>query len=154
MAIITLTPPSLRQTEKKKGKSHHNHPHTFLTSSILPRRLTRRPLRPLLTLDPPRLSPRRARRALRLLRLLLALRRRLLFLACFDGFLARGRSCFGTLGAAFFDYVEGGADDAALLFDGAAGAFFGDFLDGGKVLALVLMWLVCRHGFRLLGFVR
>jgi hypothetical protein len=32
------------------------------------------------------------------------------------------------LGATLFDHVERGSDDGALVLDGAAGAFFGDFL--------------------------
>ncbi len=108
------------------------HPH-LPNSTRLRLHLTRRPLRPHLT-DLPSLrhsprTPRRTRhRALGLLRLLLALALRLLLLRGLDGGHARGGAGFGPLGAALFDHVEGGADDAALLLDGAAGAFFGDFL--------------------------
>ncbi len=56
--------------------------------------LARRTLRSLLTRDA---SPRRISRALRLLRLLLALVRGLLVLGVFDGCLAGGGSGFGTL---------------------------------------------------------
>ncbi len=34
----------------------------------------------------------------------------------------------GRCALTLFDYVEGGADDGALVLDGAAGAFLGDFL--------------------------
>ena len=71
--------------------------------SRLPRRLIRNPLTAHLTLNPTRLAPRRARRALRLLGLLLALRVRFLLFALGNGFLTRCGSGFGTLGAAVFD---------------------------------------------------
>ena len=38
--------------------------------------------------------------------------------------------------AAVFDQFEGGADDAALLLYGAAGALFGDFLEEKGVLEI------------------
>ena len=75
------------------------------------------------------MPPCRARCRLRLLHLLLALRRRLLLLALLDRGLARCRAGFRSLRAALLDHVEGGADDAALLLDGAAGALLGDFLE-------------------------
>lgn len=106
----------------------------------LPARLRGHALRPHLALDPrPGLAPRPRGRALRLLGLLLALAGRLLLLAFLDGRLPRRLPRFGTLRAALLDDFEGGADDAALGLDGAAGAFFGDFLGGsGGELGLVL----------------
>jgi len=98
----------------------------------LPTRLSRHSLLPLLTLDPrPRLAPRPRHRALGLLRLLLALARALLLLPLLDGRLPRRLPRFGALRAPLLDYLEGGADDAALGLYGAAGAFFGDFLGRG-----------------------
>lgn len=67
-------------------------------------------------------------RRLGLLQLLLALGVALLLLARRDGGLARGGTGLGALGAALFDDVEGGADDATLLLDCAAGALLGYFL--------------------------
>ena len=94
----------------------------------LPGHLRRRTLRTHFAHHPPYLSPRRSRRTLRLLHLLLALGGGFLFLTGLDGFLAGGGSGFWTLRSALFDHLEGGADDASLLLDGAAGTFFGDFL--------------------------
>jgi len=113
-------------------KIHSQHPPSH-PSTRLRLHLTRRPLRPhLANLPPLRHAPRPPRRtrhrALGLLRLLLALALRLLLLPRLDGGHARRGAGFGPLGAALFDHVEGGADDAALLLDGAAGALFGDFL--------------------------
>lgn len=101
-------------------------------STPLPRlriRLCRCPLRAHLALDPPGLSPRSSCGVLRLLHLLFALASRLLLFALLDRCLTSGLTCFGALRAALFDYFEGGADDATLGFDGAAGAFLGDFLE-------------------------
>ena len=99
-------------------------------STSLRTNLHRRALRAHLTLQPPGLPPRLHGRRLRLFRLLLTLGRRLLLLPLADRRLSRRGTGFRPLRTTLFDYVEGGADDAALLLDGAAGAFFGDFLSG------------------------
>lgn len=65
-----------------------------------------------------------------LLGLLLALLLGLLGLAGCNGLLSGGGAGFGTLAAALLDDVEGGADNATLLLDGAAGALLGYFLWG------------------------
>ena len=103
--------------------------HHPLSLARLRAHLIRRALCPHLTLNPPRLPSRCTSRALRLLSLLLAFSCSFLLLALRDGFLAGCFSSFGSLRAAVFDQFEGGADDAALLFYGAAGALFGDFLE-------------------------
>lgn len=104
--------------------------HTILTLPlpILACRLARCSLRPLFALNPTRLSPRCSRRALRLLHLLLAFRRRLLLLACLDGFLTCRCSSFWSLRTALFDYVERGTHDTTLLLDRTARPFLSDFL--------------------------
>ena len=104
----------------------------FLSKAHLSRRsldLRRRPLRPLLTGNP---ASRLTRRVLCLLGLLLALAVGFLLLGVLDRGLAGGGAGFGALGAALLDHVEGGSDDGTLVLDGAAGAFFGDFLLSGK----------------------
>lgn len=104
--------------------------HSPVSLTTLSVDLIRCALGPHLALDLAHLAPSRARRALGLLHLLLALRRRLLLLALPDRRLAGGGACFGPLGAALFDDIEGGADDGSLVLYGAAGTLFGDFLLG------------------------
>ena len=90
--------------------------------------LRRRSLRAHFALNAPRLSPRSSSRTLSFLCLLLALAFRLLLLAFLNRGLAGSGPGFGALCAAFFDYFEGGTNDATLGFDSAASALFGDFL--------------------------
>lgn len=88
--------PDYRINDRSRNRSFFLH-HFITRLPHLPCRLTRRTLRSLFAHHSPRLSPRRSRRALRLLLLLLALRSGFLFLAGLDGFLAGGGSGFGTL---------------------------------------------------------
>lgn len=67
-------------------------------------------------------------RSLRLAGLLRRLLLLLVLLALLDGRSARRLSCLGALRSLFLDHVQRGANDAALGFDGAAGALFGYFL--------------------------
>ena len=106
----------------------HTPPLTLPSSTLTPNSLTRSShLADLAPSSRTSTSGGRTRR-LRLLSLLLALRARLLLLALQYGFLAGGLTGFGALAASVFDEFEGGADDTALLFEGAAGAFLGCFL--------------------------
>ena len=112
--------------------------------------LIRCALGPHLALDLAHLAPSRARRALGLLHLLLALRRRLLLLALPDRCLTGGGAGFGPLGAALFDDIEGGADDGSLVLYGAAGTLFGDFLVESKldISGDFTVWQHVVSGFR------
>lgn len=115
------------------------HPHavnTTLPLTTLRRNLHRCTLRSLLALYPRSLTFSRVRSTLRLLGLLCALRGSLLLFAGYDSGFASCLAGFRALGAAFFDYIEGGADDSALVLDCAAGALLGYFLFEGKLLVL------------------
>ena len=101
---------------------------TTLRLTTLSIDLVWRALSPHLALNLPQLAPRRSRRALCLLGLLLALRCRLLLLAFFDCCLTSRGTSFGTLGSPFFDDVERSADDGSLVLYCAAGTLLGDFL--------------------------
>jgi hypothetical protein len=94
----------------------------------LARGLGRRALGALLALDALRAALGRVGGVLRLLGLLAALRRGLLFLGFRDGLLARGGPGLGAHVAALLDHIEGGADDGTLVLDGTAGALLGNFL--------------------------
>jgi hypothetical protein len=111
--------------------SSQNNLHLDLTCRRLD--LGSRTLSTLLALNTLRLSRRRLGRRLGLLLLLLALRCCLLLLAFLDGLSAGGAAGFGSLGAALFDDVEGGADDGTLVLDGAAGALLRYFLWGREM---------------------
>lgn len=138
----------LRAAKQSKIPHHAEHP---ISNRCLPRPHSRKPypqlskfhisnvpplscrglhlgrcaLGPLLTRD---LASSRTGRALSLLGLLLALAGSLLVLGLLDSGLTGGGARFGALAAAFFDHVQRGSDDGALVLDGAAGAFLGDFL--------------------------
>jgi hypothetical protein len=88
------------KSDRKASPSTFKNPLTTLRAN-----LHRRPLRALLALNPARLSLRRVRSALRLLRLLGALGRCALLFAGLDGRFAGRFARFGALRAALFDYV-------------------------------------------------
>lgn len=131
-AITMLVHPCLSHANRQDVEKTVN-PALPRTSPVLPLTALRSDLdrcafSPLLALNPAALALGRARCGLGLLGLLNALRSRPLLLAGHDGCLTRCFASFGALRSALLDYVEGGADDGALVLDCAAGALLGYFL--------------------------
>ena len=106
---------------------------SFTTDSVCMPNLTRlgsnlgrSTLGALLALDPASLATSGSH--LRLLSLLLLLGLVLLLLSFLDGGLAGGETGLGAHVSAFLDHIHGGANDTALVLDGATGALLGNFL--------------------------